>query len=51
MLGLSFEQVGINNTMTYIPAWSAKVRRNERLWQTLDIDNMLGPTFDFKNSQ
>ena len=30
---------------------SAKVRKNERLWETVDVDCMLGPTFGFKYSQ
>jgi hypothetical protein len=33
----------------------AKIRRissqNEQLWQTLDIGNVFGPTFGFKNSK
>ena len=30
--------------MTHVMVLSAKVRRNERLWQTLDIGNVFGPT-------
>ena len=37
--------------MTRVVVSSAKVRRNEWLWQTLDIGNMFGATFGFKNSQ
>ena len=38
----------ISIVMTHVPSLSAKVRRNERLWHTLDTGNMLGPNFDFK---
>ena len=34
-----------NSAMTHVP--SAKVRRNEQLWQILDIDIMFEPTFGF----
>ena len=37
--------------MTYILILSAKLRRNERLEHTLDIGNMIMPTFGFKHSQ
>ncbi len=37
--------------MTHVMSLSAKMRRNERLWQTLDIGNMFKPTFGFKKSQ
>ena len=37
--------------MTHVLVLSAKVRRIEHLWQTLDIDNMFESTFGFKNSQ
>ena len=50
MLGLDFDCVGISNAMTHVLVWSVKVRRNERVWQTLDIGNMFGPIFGFKNS-
>ena len=36
--------------MTHVLVLSAKVRRSEWLWQTLDIGNMFGLTFGFKNS-
>ena len=53
MLGLYFNNVGIDSDMTHVMVLSAKVRRKGRLWYTLDIDNMFGPTFnsnlDFKN--
>lgn len=35
--------------MTYAMAFSAKVRKNEQLWHTIDICNMFGPTFGFEN--
>ena len=31
--------------MTYVLVLSDKVRRNEQLWQIIDIGNMFGPTF------
>ena len=34
--------------MAHILVLATKVRRNERLWQTLDIGNMFGPTFGLK---
>ena len=37
--------------MTHVPGFDTKMRRNEQSWQTLDIDNMLRPTFSSKNSQ
>ena len=37
--------------MTHILGLGAKVRRNEWLWWTLEIGNMSGPTFGFKNLQ
>ena len=43
---------GLNNMF---PVLSAKARRNqsqnEMLWHTLNINNVFGPTFNFKNSQ
>ena len=48
-LRLNFDQAGTYNAMTHVLVLSAKLRRNERLWQTMDIGNMLGPTFDFKH--
>ena len=50
-LELNFGQAGTNSAMTHALVLSAEMRRNERLRQTLDIDNMFRPTFDFKNSQ
>ena len=47
-LGLNFNQAGTNSAMTHVLILSAKGRRNEWLWQTLDIGNMFGPTFDFR---
>ena len=46
-----WHQAGTNNGMTHAKVLSAKVRRNERLWQTLDIGNMFGPNFGFKIPQ
>ena len=43
-----FDQVGTNSVMTHVMVLSAKVRRNERLWQTVDIGNMCGLNFGFK---
>ena len=37
--------------MTHVLVLSAKVRTNERLWQTLDIGNMFGHAFGLKNSK
>ena len=34
--------------MTHVLGLSAKVRRNEQLWQTLDICNIFGPNFWFQ---
>ena len=46
---LNFGHVGTNIAMTHVLVLSAEMRRNqwlnEWLWQTLDIDNMFGPTF------
>lgn len=50
MLGLNFDQVGINKGMTHVMDFSAKVRRNEQLWQTLDIESMFEPTSGLENS-
>ena len=50
-LGLNFDRAGIDNAMTHVLVLSVEVRRNERSWLTLDIGNMLGPTFGFKNVQ
>ena len=58
-LGLNFDHVriefdhdGINgDIMTYVLVLSVKVRRNEWLWQTLDVGNMFVPTFGFKTSR
>lgn len=49
-LGLNFDHSGTNIDMTQVPAWRVKVRRNERLWETLDIGNVVGPTFGFRIS-
>lgn len=49
-LGLDFGQVGIDNVMTHVFGLSIKIRRNERLWQTPDIGNMVGSNSSFKNS-
>ena len=38
-------------TILTLMVLSAKVRRKEQLWHTLDIGNIFGPTFGFKNSQ
>ena len=35
--------------MTHVQVLSAKVRRSERLWVTLDVGDVFGPTFGFKN--
>ena len=35
--------------MTHVLVLSAKVRRNEPLWHTLDIGIMFGSTFGFKD--
>ena len=40
MLGLDFNLAGINSVTTHIFGFDTKVRRNEQLWQTLDIRNM-----------
>ena len=50
-LGLNFDQVITNSAMTHVLVLSVEVRRNERLWRTLNIGNMFGPNFGFKNSQ
>ena len=46
----NFNQVGTNSAMTHVIVLSAKVRRNEWLWQILDIGNMFGSTYSFENS-
>jgi hypothetical protein len=38
-LGLNFDQAGINNVMTHVMVLSVKVRRSERLRQTLGNGN------------
>ena len=48
-LGLNFNQAITNNAMILVPVLSAKVGRNEQIRETLDIGNMFGPTFGFKN--
>ena len=50
-LRLNFDPVGTNSAMTHVMVLSAKVRRNEQLWQTLNITNVFGSTFGFINSQ
>ena len=35
----------------YISTRTYTSSQNERLWQTLNIGDTFGPTFDFKNSQ
>ena len=50
-LGLNFNWARTNSAMTHAMVLSAKVRRNEQLWHTLDIGGMCGPTFGFKNSK
>jgi hypothetical protein len=47
---MNFDQGGTGSAMTHVLVLSAKVRRNEWLWQTLDIGNMFKPTFYFKYS-
>ena len=43
MLGLYVDQIGIINVMTHVHGFDTKVRRNEQLWETLDIGtNMFG---------
>ena len=49
-LGLKVDHAIFNSAMMHALVLNAKVRRNERLRQTLDNDNMLGPAFDFKIS-
>ena len=44
-------QVTTNGAMTHVLVLSAKARINKGLCHTLDIDNVFGPTFGFKNSQ
>ena len=51
MVGTEFYMVVTNSVMTHIVALSGNVRRNEQLWHTIDIGNMFGPTFGFKDSQ
>ena len=48
-LGLNFGHVIINNDMTHVTYLSVKVRTNEHLCHNIDIGNMFGPTFGFKN--
>ena len=50
-IGIEFQSGQTSNAMTHVLVLSAKGRRNEWLWQTLDIGNMFGPTFGFQNSQ
>jgi hypothetical protein len=44
-LGLNFDHVRTSSVMTHVLVMSAKVRRSERLWHTLDNGNMFGPIF------
>ena len=46
-LVLNFDHVGTNNSMTHVMLMSAKVRRKEWLWETIDIRYVFGPTFCF----
>ena len=41
-LGLNFDHAKTNGAMTCVLVLSAKMRRNERLWQTTYIGNMFG---------
>jgi hypothetical protein len=50
-VGLNFDQAIANSAMIHVMVLSARVRRNEKVWQTRDIDNMFGSTFGSKNSQ
>ena len=43
----NFDHVGTNSAMTYVVLLSVKASTIERLWQTLDIGNMLGPNLGF----
>jgi hypothetical protein len=45
---LGLNRAETNSVVTSVLVLRVKVRRNEPLWQTLDIGNMFGPTFDFK---
>ena len=50
-LGLNFDQAGTNGAMIHVMVLNAKVRRHEQLWLTMNIGNIFGSTFGFKNSQ
>jgi hypothetical protein len=50
-LGIEFPHARTNSAMAHVLVSSAKVRRIEQSWQTLDIGNMLRPTLDFNYSQ
>ena len=49
-VGLNFDQAITNSATIHVMVLSAKVRRNERLWQTQDIDYMFGSTLGSKYS-
>ena len=49
-LGLYCDWVKTSSVMTYVLVLSAKVRRNEWLWQALDVGNVCGPTFGYEIS-
>ena len=44
-LALNIVQAGTNNAMTRVLVLSAKVNKNEQLWQTLDVGNMFEHKF------
>jgi hypothetical protein len=45
MLGLNFNQAKTNSATTHVFVLSARVRTEERLWSTLNTNDILRPTF------
>jgi hypothetical protein len=49
-VGTEFDQARTNSAMTHVHGFDATTRWYEQSLETLEIGNMFGPTFGFKNS-